>query len=95
MSFAIWGIDTAIPTHSIEQNDAAELSKAYCCQTRRQDKLLTALDFSRYRRIAARRGRGPTNRGRPGYIEKLAPQPQVPVALGLLILNPEPLREST
>jgi len=43
MSFAIWAIGTAIPTHSIEQNDAAELSKAYCCQTNKQGRLLAAL----------------------------------------------------
>ncbi len=43
MSLAIVGIGTAVPQHVIAQGDAAELAKAFCCQTDQQARVLTNL----------------------------------------------------
>ncbi len=44
------GIGTATPAHTIAQRDAAELAKAFCCQTDEQTRLLPVL----YRRTRIR-----------------------------------------
>ena len=40
MSATILGIGTAMPPHTIAQDDAAELAKAFCCHTDEQARLL-------------------------------------------------------
>ena len=51
MSVAILGLGVATPTHSIRQDDAAELAKALCCETTQQATILPAL----YRRSGVER----------------------------------------
>lgn len=43
MSIVILSLGTAMPTHSIAQHDAAELAKAFCCQTEEQARVLPTL----------------------------------------------------
>ena len=43
MSLTILGLGTATPPHSIPQDEAAELAKAFCCQTHEQARLLPML----------------------------------------------------
>lgn len=51
MSLEILGIGTAAPAHSIDQQEAAEWAKEFCCGTSEQAQLLPAL----YRRTRVRR----------------------------------------
>lgn len=50
MPVMIRGLGTAVPQHSISQDDAAELAVGFCCSTAQQTKLLPAL----YRRTGVR-----------------------------------------
>jgi predicted naringenin-chalcone synthase len=50
MAIVIRGLGTAIPAHSISQNDAATMAVGLCCSTAQQAKLLPAL----YRRTGVR-----------------------------------------
>ena len=50
MAIMLRGMGTAVPEHSISQNDAAEMAVGLCCSTAQQTKLLPAL----YRRTGVR-----------------------------------------
>ena len=50
MAIMLRGLGTAVPEHSISQNDAAEMAVGLCCSTAQQTKLLPAL----YRRAGVR-----------------------------------------
>lgn len=43
MSMFLAGIGTAVPTYRINQPDAAEIVKEFCCETPEQERLLSAL----------------------------------------------------
>ncbi len=43
MSLSILGVGTALPAHSIGQQDAAELAKALCCRSEKEARLLEVL----------------------------------------------------
>jgi predicted naringenin-chalcone synthase len=53
MSMNISGIGTALPTHRISQDDAAQIAKTYSCETAAQERLFVTL----YRRAGVK-GRG-------------------------------------
>mgnify|MGYP002629728123 CR=1 FL=1 len=50
MTVVFRGLGTAVPAHSISQDDAAEMAVGFCCRTAQQTRLLPAL----YRRTGVR-----------------------------------------
>lgn len=87
MSFALLGLGTASPSHSIFQSEAAELAKPFCSQTAREARLLetiyertqvkkrrSVLDPSFFPPLRGKWDKGPTTGERMDrYAEEAAP----------------------
>ena len=43
MPATIAGIATAVPPHRIHQDDSAEIARGYCCETKEQDRIFSAI----------------------------------------------------